>query len=82
MLDAFEQMMPASWSVPKNRFDAEEDNNDEKFLVFMALGSLLASASGCTSNPKSATIEAMNDPVNACGTGGSSDPDDCSSGRR
>ncbi|MBN8904719.1 MAG: hypothetical protein J0H57_27195 [Rhodospirillales bacterium] len=40
----------------------------------------LSSLSACTTNPNSPAIKAMDDPVNACGPGGTSG--DCSSGRR
>lgn len=41
----------------------------------------LSGLAGCTSNPNAPGIQAMN-PVNACGPGGTSDAEDCPSGRR
>jgi len=51
-------------------------------LAVLAISAGLASLSGCTSNPNAPAIKAMDDPVNACGPGGSSNVNDCSSSRR
>ncbi|WP_156911787.1 hypothetical protein [Kaistia adipata] len=48
--------------------------------VLLLLGSVLAPA-GCTSDPNSPAIRAM-EPVNACGPGGTKDINACSSSRR
>ncbi|WEK48667.1 MAG: hypothetical protein P0Y66_12640 [Candidatus Kaistia colombiensis] len=50
-------------------------------LAALAISAGLASLAGCTSNPNAPAIKAM-EPVNACGPGGSSDAEDCPSGRR
>jgi hypothetical protein len=50
-------------------------------LAVLAITTGLFSLTGCTSNPNSPGIQAMN-PVNACGPGGSSDAEDCDSNRR
>jgi hypothetical protein len=54
------------------------------FLAVLAISSGLAGLTGlagCTTNQNAPAIEAMN-PVNACGPGGSSNAEDCESGRR
>jgi hypothetical protein len=50
-------------------------------LAVLAITTGLFGLAGCTSNPNAPGIEAMN-PVNACGPGGSSDPEGCGSNRR
>lgn len=50
-------------------------------LTVLAVTTSLAGFAGCTSNPNAPGIQAM-EPVNACGPGGSSDAEDCPSGRR
>lgn len=51
-------------------------------LAVLAISAGLAGLAGCTSNPNAPAIKAMDDPVNACGPGGSNDINDCSSSRR
>lgn len=50
-------------------------------LALLIITAGLFSLSGCTSNPNSPGIQAMQ-PVNACGPAGSSDAEDCGSNRR
>ncbi|MDQ0436237.1 Na+-translocating ferredoxin:NAD+ oxidoreductase RNF subunit RnfB [Kaistia dalseonensis] len=50
-------------------------------MMSIALLAGCAGFAGCTSNPNSAAIQAMDNPPNACGAGGSANIEDCS-GRR
>jgi hypothetical protein len=54
-------------------------------LMSVALITSLSGLSGlvgCTTNPNSAAIQAMDNPANSCGSGGSQNIEDCNSGRR
>jgi Na+-translocating ferredoxin:NAD+ oxidoreductase RNF subunit RnfB len=46
-------------------------------IIWLTLATAVAGFSGCTSDPNSAAIQAMNNPPNACGPGGSRDIRQC-----
>ncbi|MCX5493483.1 hypothetical protein OSH11_02075 [Kaistia dalseonensis] len=55
------------------------------FIILLAMaGSLtgLSSLAGCTTNPNDPAIQAMNNPPNSCGPGGTANINDCSSSNR
>lgn len=51
-------------------------------FLSLALVTSCVGFSGCTTNPNSPAIQAMDNPPNACGSGGSTNIEDCNSGRR
>lgn len=49
-----------------------------KLLHFVVVAASLGSVAGCTSDPNNPAIQAMNNPPNACGPGGTRDIEACS----
>jgi len=53
------------------------------FVLSLAMVASLSALTGCSSSGNSAAaVDMMNNPVNACGTDGSSNINDCGGGRR
>ena len=50
------------------------------FFISLAVISGLTALSGCQSGSSSAAMNAMDNPPNACGSGGSQNIEDCSNG--